>query len=297
MNRVVKILFLSTFVVFKSIIGFSQNDLRKHIIILDSIVDQYHIEKFTLNTKELYNLSENVEIFNIFLNSQTILLFSVLPSFEDDGNWQKIKLKDVRNRIFSRADMRSLIRNNNLNIKLEKNLDFAIVKRIGENFFISKNCLTEVFDIRSYPPPFTTTCGTINFAGNLVSIKDMEIAYKKQFPKYAFPMNPQNDHSIIFDEALLKREYLSKIFKINGGTAYQFWTFIGWNVMDGWNVQRGIDRFVFLPGKGIVGGSFDFWFAFKPPMANYKIGGVPVKAKKMWDNIINERVMLAEELK
>ncbi len=71
-------------------------------------------------------------------------------------------------------------------------------------------------------------------------------------------MNPVNDHCVLSDNDLLKRLYLSKSYTLGKDSAYQFWTFCDWNRKDGRNLQRGIDRFVFIPGKGIVGSSFDF---------------------------------------
>jgi len=51
--------------------------------------------------------------------------------------------------------------------------------------------------------------------------------------------------------------------QINGKEAYKFWKYAGWNVADGSNFRRGIDCFLFMPGVGIVGGSFDFYFQYR----------------------------------
>ena len=39
---------------------------------------------------------------------------------------------------------------------------------------------------------------------------------------------------------------------------YQFWTFDGWWVIDGYNVNRGIDRLIYIPNLGIVEGLMIF---------------------------------------
>nr|WP_305049653.1 hypothetical protein [Elizabethkingia bruuniana] len=44
-----------------------------------------------------------------------------------------------------------------------------------------------------------------------------------------------------------------------------------------------------MPGKGIVGGSYDFYF--RDPR------GFRIADTVLWQNIINEKVMIAEELK
>lgn len=45
-----------------------------------------------------------------------------------------------------------------------------------------------------------------------------------------------------------------------------------WWAIDGYNVNRGIDRLIYIPNLGIVGGSYDFYFELKP--------------RAMYDNVI-----------
>lgn len=75
--------------------------------------------------------------------------------------------------------------------------------------------------------------------------------------------------------------YLSKEYLIKGNKAYQFWTLDGWWYYDGLNEYRGIDRFVYIPEKGIVGGSYDFYFGYEK--------GYSISNAILWDNIINEK--------
>ena len=88
-----------------------------------------------------------------------------------------------------------------------------------------------------------------------------------------------------------------KKFKIKNQNAYQFWTFDGWWAIDGYNVNRGIDRLIYIPNLGIVGGSYDFYFELKPRAMYDNVIPLPVDEEKLWDNIINEKIMIAEELK
>ncbi len=59
--------------------------------------------------------------------------------------------------------------------------------------------------------------------------------------------------------------------------------------MHGDNHHRGIDRFVYIPEKGIVGGSYDFYFRYPE--------GFHIPDTILWKNILEENVMTAEELK
>ncbi|QQQ30075.1 hypothetical protein [Chryseobacterium indoltheticum] len=97
------------------------------------------------------------------------------------------------------------------------------------------------------------------------------------------------------DNSYSFRNYLSKEFFIKKNKAYQFWTFDGWWAIDGYNEHRGIDRFLYIPDKGIVGGSYDFYFRLKPKISSNDYFTVSDYA--LWDNIINEKIMIAKELK
>ena len=83
------------------------------------------------------------------------------------------------------------------------------------------------------------------------------------------------------------------MFSIKNYHAYQFWTLDEWWSQDGYNEHRGIDRFLYIPLEGIVGGSYDFYFRLKPKISSndYKASSI----EKLWDNIIHERIMIAEE--
>lgn len=83
-------------------------------------------------------------------------------------------------------------------------------------------------------------------------------------------------------------EYQSKKIRIGEFEAYQYWTYTDWHENTiGYEVERGIDRFVYVPDKGIVGGSFDFYFHRK------EIGFNLVQFAK---NIKEEKVMLPTKI-
>ena len=65
-------------------------------ILLDSITSNYTVKKYTLSTLP-YKVDYEIEIYNVFsknygkdLDSDFIVLFSVLPDLESKNSWQEI---------------------------------------------------------------------------------------------------------------------------------------------------------------------------------------------------------------
>ncbi|WP_223583020.1 hypothetical protein [Sphingobacterium sp. GVS05A] len=84
--------------------------------------------------------------------------------------------------------------------------------------------------------------------------------------------------------------FVKKKLKDNN-LAYQFWTYTNWHAhAHEYEFDRGIDRFVYLPGKGIIGGSFDFYFYFHRKK-------LPIKYVDFMNNIKEEKVMIADIFK
>ena len=66
-------------------------------ILLDSITSNYTVKKYTLSTLP-YKVDYEIEIYNVFsknygkgLDSDFIVLFSVLPDLETKSNWEVIE--------------------------------------------------------------------------------------------------------------------------------------------------------------------------------------------------------------
>ncbi|TXH22284.1 MAG: hypothetical protein E6Q95_02575 [Chitinophagaceae bacterium] len=280
------------------LISNAQHIPKRNYIMLDSLNTHFTVQRYTLKTKELYNIDKTIEVYNVpMLRGEFLLLISVLPSFTEKENWKKINFDSLKSQVFSIKQIKDYTKSihnaGSIDFEYINSLKFGLIKKEGDDYYLSNICLLERFNVRNYPFPLITPYKTINTSGIAITIKD----FQQQAPKSFAPMNPENSNYMLLDKILLENYYLSKKFIIKGDTAYQFWTFSDWMVADGWNEQRGIDRFVYIPGKGIVGGSYDFWFAFKPWREVYNTKEIPVKADKLWDNILNERVMLAEELK
>ncbi|WP_288789157.1 hypothetical protein [uncultured Elizabethkingia sp.] len=299
-----KIFFL---LVFSSIYIFPQKYL-----ILDSIKTKFKVQEYTLNTKELYNIDKKIEVYNVFIDPKNILLLSILPkleaqipktgsvdynqlaqamkktTIEKNINWKKIDFEQIKSNILSIGDINILSSEWELqNLPGKKTFKYQLVKKMDNDYYVSENCLTEFFTIANVQSPLISSYGTINIAEQKVTIKQMEEIFKKRFPKFPFPLDIREQVGIRYlDINFSVHNYFSKEYLIKGNKAYQFWTLDGWWYNHGPSEYRGIDRFVYISGKGIVGGSYDFYFR-KFNILN----------TLLWDNIINEKVMIAEELK
>ncbi|HFK5583712.1 hypothetical protein [Elizabethkingia anophelis] len=299
------------------ILSINQIYAQKYIL-LDNLKTKF--KEYTLHTKELYGIDKKITMYNIFSSNKTIILFTVLPQYEDktykkestdyerlaktigttklekqkklDIDWEKVdydKIKDKVKEVWNiESDMTSEW---GWDITPEKKtFEYQVVKKINGNYYAAKNCLTEVFNIESPKYPIMTPYGTMNITEPTITIKEMLEAFKKQYPKDVFPLDIwEKSQSRGGNGVYTVRNYLSREYKIKNDNAYQFWTLDSWWNMHGDNHHRGIDRFVYIPEKGIVGGSYDFYF--RNPR------GFRIADTVLWQNIINEKVMIAEELK
>lgn len=295
------------------VIFFTHFIFGQKYILLDSL--KTRTKEYTLKTKKLYGIDKKITMYNVFSNN-IIILFTVLPQNEDkiyktevtdynklasiigtvkvekqknqDIDWEKIEYDKIKDKIRGVWNIESdMMSEWGWDITPEKKtFEYQLVKKIGKDYYAAKNCLTEVFSIETPKYPIITPYGTINITEPKVTIREMLDAFKKQYPKDVFPLDIwEKSQSRGGDGIYVVRNYLSKEYKVKNEKAYQFWTLDSWWTMHGDSHHRGIDRFVYIPGKGIVGGSYDFYF--RKFMIN----------KLLWDNIINEKVMIAEELK
>ncbi|MCT3760644.1 hypothetical protein HZQ19_02535 [Elizabethkingia anophelis] len=283
-------------------------------ILLDSLKTKFPIKEYTLNTKDIYDINEEINVYNVYLSKNTILLLSVLPEatkvFAKEGitnynnlekkivsnkknsnSWTLIDFDKIKTNILSSSKILDIatdwMENNSLS---NKTFEYKILKKENGNYYVSKNCFTEFFYIADIRSPLITPLGVINVSEPKVTIKQMEEVFKKQYPKEPFPLDTRERvRSKNLNVIYSVHNYLSKEYLIKGNKAYQFWTLDGWWYHDGLNEYRGIDRFVYIPEKGIVGGSYDFYFRYEK--------GYGISSIILWDNIINEKVMIAEELK
>lgn len=273
--------------------------------LLDSLKN-YNVKEYILDTKDIYNVDKTIYIYNLFITKNNILLLSVLPDLEDQlflnnetklNNWERIDVEKIKDQIFTDAQIVNIAYEWSLNNTPErKTMDYKLVKKEKGVYYVSKYCLTELFNISSIEPPLISSYGVINIMDKKVSIQEMQISFEKQFPNTKFILDVREENflrnlSVYYNY----RNYLSKEITIKNDTAYQFWTFDGWWAQDGYNERRGIDRFLYIPKKGIVGGSYDFFFRLKPRSSSNKYFTESVT--HLWSNIIREKIMIANEFK
>ncbi len=275
---------------------------RVFILDLDSrqISTEFSYTHYNLSTSLLYGIEGRVELFNLMplseYNKSDLIVFSVLPNFSGKESWtsldsisyrevsfgELLRLKDKSLSIVHVAPYFSRYLND---IKLGVRKDGQVK--------VADMCLLQFFAIRSYPENLNRPFGTIDTGQRTLTIREFEQEYKRSYPKDHFPMIP-GALSINFEPLRMKREFLSRKFTIKNEQAYQFWTFYDWSTRDGYETERGIDRFVYIPGKGIVGGSYDFYFKSPLPKEYPAHPRRNITMSQFIENIYEERVMLAE---
>lgn len=280
--------------------------LAQEYFLLDDLKTNFKINEYTLDTKDLYNIQKDINVFNIFISKENILLLSVLPDLDEKilhrmdergNNWMIINYDKIKDKVFSKEKILSMLSDWKMNNTPEKKtFQYKLIKKENGSYYVSKKCLTEFFSIANLESPLVSTYATINISEKKVTIQQMEKSFKKQIPSQKFIMDPRDaDLSKNIDIPYSFRNYLSKELLIKGKKAYQFWTFDGWWMQDGYDEHRGIDRFLYIPDKGIVGGSYDFYFKLKPKNSSNEY--YTATNGLLWNNIINEKIMIAKELK
>lgn len=260
------------------------------------------LNHYTLRTKELYGVDETIEMYNV--HHMGLVLFSVLPDFTSDENWSEVDLVDIQDQVFDEKTFRRTIEDRILsqNGTSKKTLRYTLVKSENGKYLASNHCLTEFFFTDTYPSLFNNPYGTINIGQDILSVWQMKNMYWEalSIPEHwSFPLDVRIENIVMPNRLRLQREYLSRKFEIKEEDAYQFWTFTDWSTADGYNFHRGVDRFIYIPEKGIVGGSYDFWFLYfdtwnNPPIERKRNNKTK---EELWQNVLEEKVMLAEELK
>ena len=298
------------------IVSLSLSANVKYILLADQpqgcILDNYK-----LSTDNLYGIKKSVELFSLTfidgiaidrnkLNQQkdlNLILIAVLPDLEGNRDWTEIQLDSIKNDTIPHQYLKRLLGANTYadfdktyGAKTKYFDEYQIIRKIGNKYFVSKHCLIQFFAVRNRPSIFQHVFGTINIEQEPLKITEMETIFKKRyagtnFPPYTIGDTPYSYSSAI-DYLRDRKEYLSKTIKFqNNEIGYQFWTYTNWHAHDHeLEVDRGIDRFVYVPGKGIVGGSFDFYFYFHRKK-------LPIKYSGFLNNVKEEKVMIAPEFK
>jgi len=308
-----RLVFFITFVLF----GFnvSSKPETRYFLIEDN-PRTYRLSTFDLSTRSLYGIDRKITLFNIMFddfgvasNSESgkiktekapIFLFSVLPDLENNSDWKEISLDSVKDKMIHLDYLNSLFIANTMGVpeQIQRDVtkyfnDYQVIVKKSGKYLVSKNCLLQFYSVCNRPDPFTTADNTINIKSAPISVLNFEKIFKNAYPHDTYPLYTIGDNNTftVFQRMRDRRAYLSKIYKVaNGETAYQFWTFADWHEhLQYYEFDRGIDRFVYTAEKGIIGGSFDFYFYFN----RKKIG---MKFSSFMNNIKEEKVMIADGL-
>jgi hypothetical protein len=280
---------------------------------MDTISDDYRMTHFHLSTEGLYGTSDTIEVFNILpinkgnprenaeltsKRARYLFVFSVLPVFDSDDNWSVYDRRPEDRQSLNYTD---LIKLASQSIHDDKKMympeRYGILIHKGGKFYQSKISFLQLFYVKDYPNAFNIPKNVIDIDQPLLSVRDMEEVYKINYEGGNLPIMP-DVYPRFYDNDALERFYLSKKVVSRRQEGYQFWTFVPWGkVRDDLSWYRGIDRFLYIPGKGIVGGSYDFYFKDPLPKENPQIPRRNITMQKFKENILNEKIMLAEELK
>lgn len=269
-------------------------------------LNRFDVKQYHLNTNVIYNFTFDIELYNIipkipeklmtFNKGTEIILFSVLPDIKTGQLWEETSLESIAKERVSFRELNDL-KEYILGMRFDKGIP-AKTKFFNEyklavfregKYYVAKRCLLQFFAIRNRPFPFSNIYGTINVQQPFFSVKDMYHLYMNQYGGLSdFPLESYLSRGN-FDYLRDRMEYQSKKIRIGEFEAYQYWTYTDWHENIGYESERGIDRFVYVPDKGIVGGSFDFYFYFHKK----EIG---LDLTQFTKNIKDEKVMLPMKL-
>ncbi|KIO76787.1 hypothetical protein TH53_12745 [Pedobacter lusitanus] len=147
-----------------------------------------------------------------------------------------------------------------------KRNDIKVVINRDGKYYVSNYCITEFFKIVNQELIFPNEMGNvfINIKSPTYSVSEYETKYKHIYNEYspnALLTKSASGSSSLKQPLERPLNFLSSKLYVGNYTAYKFWQFSDWRIADGTNSRRGIDRFLYVPEIGIIGGSFDFWFS------------------------------------
>lgn len=267
---------------------------RCFLLDLESTV--YDVSVINLNTTKVYNKNLEITLYNLKYDQNSLILFSVLPT-KNRQSWRKIEFQGFQSQLMTVNELKETLQagfeiyknSGGYNDEHIKREDIRLIIKKNNKYFVSENCITEYFKIITQPLLFPNLMGNafINIKAPTISVKEFEDKYKAIYKRYS--PNSLLSTKLLGSTALhrpLEKPllFISASFRLFGYEAYKFWQFTDWPVVDGNNFKRGIDRFVFIPEIGIVGGSFDAWFLTDKSMSS------------MLDNYMDEVVILPNSI-
>lgn len=264
----------------------------------------YKVNTVKLSAKELYGTADEVELYNLIFKDR-LILFSVLPS---TLKWKEITAAEFKDKQINFEQLQQLmekgfqayLKSAGENNEQTKRNDITLVITKDGKYLAANFCLTEYFVLIKDPLLFANQLGDvfINTETPMLGVKAFETLFKQKF-KHSSPNQWQDVSYTLGSYPFFNKplNFLSGTEELVGKKAYRFWHYADWRVSDGYNKQRGIDRFLYVPDLGIVAGSYDFWFAknvrkltFSTLSTNY------LTEKVMYPVLINGKVVTNAKL-
>lgn len=272
----------------------------------------YCLTTLLLETDFLYKRPHYVELYNFLFpkhihKHESLVLFSILPDFKDGTLWKEIKDTTILADAIPPIDLQYLFTPYLGYVEGMKHMqrkfmnEYVLVKKEQGKYYFAPYCLMELFEYRAINPIFNSSYGALNPREEIVTITDfIKASEVKDFDAVKSFYPGMNE--VIYSEGWRSwKEYLSKNLIVNGEKAYQYWTFAPDNQTHGYSYATGINRFVYLPGKGIIAGSYDFFFrtAFPGSFMQDDYAGVSngLSAAEWEQNILEEKLIWAKDFK
>jgi len=208
-----------------------------------------------------------IEVYNIIFDKKHLAVFSVMPSLLSKSPiWKKIDIDTLKEPLLKMSQLRDTMLNkfasypvkHNGRVDLLKTPLYILIIRKPDGYYCSStDCFTEFFEITDTVNDVKPACFRLNLKAKLLSVMEYESAYKRNHNSYSanyrYSTNPFDID--LQDNAQI---HLSYIINDNNTKTYKFWLLDNWT-QDGLNANRGMDRFVFKPGIGIVGAAYEFF--------------------------------------
>ncbi|AOM79196.1 hypothetical protein BFS30_19705 [Pedobacter steynii] len=238
--------------------------------IFETNSSDYKVVSTKLNTSKLYKKDSEIELYNLKYENK-LVLFSILPA-KSKQNWTEVDIERISQNVVNFPSLKQMVeegfkefdKSGGYNSLYIKRQDIRLVIKKNNRFFVAENCVTEYFSIIEQLLVFPNLMknGYINIKSPVLSTKEFEskykAAYKENSPNTLYLSGTGNTGlRRPLEKPLL---FHSENLNLFGYDAYKFWQFTDWPTIDGPNYSRGIDRFIYVPELGIIGGSFDAWF-------------------------------------
>ena len=264
-----------------------QCSFAQKYLVLEDLEKNYQVKHYTLRPHSFYEGKE-IEMYNVFNHGilfgyNYLTLISVLPDVDKPNSWEEVSKEEVEKAVVKIEEVRRSNKNKFLNA-------FSLVRKEGDKYYKARCCLVEVFQLMNYSSKIhLNDSNIINTKQDFVTYAELKKELNKgsHITKYAQPMEDKES----FLDSCFESIYLSGTEKRGKDTVYLFWTFTAWNNRSGLEAyHRGIDRFAYIEGKGIVAGSYDFLFDTQSPRHSHN--SEPAIKKE-----VGRELLWAEELK